>query len=325
MIHKLLRRLGPVGLAILSSAVLVLFSVLLYWLIGFFLGGVAFVGFVMSVTVPSILAPFSFYVLFRLLFRLDLAQEELLAMARVLESRVEERTAELVKANQELQAEIAVRKRVEKQLVVSIEEKEVLLREIHHRVKNNLQIISSLLSLQADYVSEPRVVGMFRDSQRRVRSMALIHERLYQSQGLARVDFGEYVRSLIDRLFDVMYGPDESTVNLEVDTNDISLAIDTIVPCGLIVSELVSNSLKHAFPDGRGGKIRISLHSDGPGRFELIVADDGIGFPQDLDFQGASTLGLQLVSTLARQLGGSIAIDRDRRGVTVRVGFRDRG
>ena len=205
------------------------------------------------------------------------------------------------------QREIAERTRAEQQLKTSIREKEVLLKEIHHRVKNNLQVISSLLNLQSRCIEDPSVLELFQESQNRVRSMALIHEKLYRSQDLARINFAEYIRNLATHLVR-SYRASSGPVNLKVNTNDISLSIDTAVPCGLIINELVSNALKHAFADGREGEIHIELRSDRDHQVTLIVGDNGVGFPKGLDFRYTESLGMQLVNTLTNQLNGTVEL-----------------
>jgi PAS domain S-box-containing protein len=236
-----------------------------------------------------------------------------------LEVRVQERTAELARANEALQAEIAERRRAEGQLKASVDEKEVLLREIHHRVKNNLQTISSLLYLQSRRTEDEQILGVLQDSQGRVRSMSLVHEKLYQSRDLARIDFDEYVRNLVSYLLR-SYGIDSDVIKLRIGVRDVFLSVDTAIPCGLIINELVSNSLKHAFPDGRGGEICINLGPDGDGRLVLVVSDDGVGWPEDLDFKNTTSLGLQLVNSLVKQLEGTIELDQ-RRGVSFKITF----
>jgi two-component sensor histidine kinase len=203
--------------------------------------------------------------------------------------------------------EITERKRAEEQIKASLKEKEVLLREIHHRVKNNLQVICSLLSLQADHIKDRRAAEVFRDGQSRIRSMGLVHEALYRSQDLARIDFAAYIQSLVSNLFH-SYNTDSTKIRLTTDVSDVSLSVNTAIPCGLIINELVSNSLKHAFPDGRQGDIHVALALDGDGRFTLMVSDNGIGYPDGMDFLNASSLGLQLVTTLAQQLEGTMDI-----------------
>ncbi len=205
--------------------------------------------------------------------------------------------------------DVTERKRAEDQVRASLREKEVLLKEIHHRVKNNLQVMSSLLYLQSKNIKDIETLEMFQDSQSRVRSMALVHEKLYQSQDLARIDFAEYVRSLASYLFR-SYGVNTNVIRLKINVDDVFLGVDAAIPCGLIVNELVSNSLKHAFPGGRRGEIRIEFYSEDDGQYALMVSDDGVGFPEDLDFRDTGSLGLQLVHTLIEQVGGIIELDR---------------
>jgi PAS domain S-box-containing protein len=205
--------------------------------------------------------------------------------------------------------DITERKRAQEQLTASLQEKEVLLKEIHHRVKNNLQVICSLLDLQSDYIEDEQTLQMFKDSRARVRSMALIHERLYQAQDLTRINFAEYVRSLTNSLFH-SYGTQAVGVTLKVNVEDVLLDIDRAIPCGLIINELVSNALKYGFPDGQEGEICIELFSASD-EFTLVVRDNGVGFPQDLDFRKTKTLGLKLVTTLAKQLRGAIELQRN--------------
>jgi len=249
--------------------------------------------------------------------------EQLRGLIDRLEQRVADRTAELTAANERLQQEIAERQRVEEQLRESLGQKEVLLHEIHHRVKNNLQVISSLLSLEAGSIDDLQTIEILQDSQDRVRSMALIHEKLYQSRDLARVDFGEYIRSLAGYLFRT-YSATPGRITLNVDVRQVLLPIHTAIPCGLIVNELLSNALKHAFPDGRAGEIRVAFHSDGDGRSVLAVRDDGVGLPRDLDFLNTGTLGLQLVHTLVGQLEGDVDFDSDGgTGTAVWIAFSE--
>jgi PAS domain S-box-containing protein len=203
--------------------------------------------------------------------------------------------------------DITERKREEAKIKSSLREKEVLLKEIHHRVKNNLQIISSLLNLQSAHIRDPRALEVFKEGQGRVRSMALIHEKLYQSDDLARVDFSEYISNLAAYLFR-SYAVNAGGVRLSVEAEGVMLGVDAAIPCGLIINELVSNSLKHAFPGGKGGSIEITLRPDGPERLRLCVSDDGVGLPPGFDVHDTPSLGLQLVNTLARQLGGAVEV-----------------
>ena len=215
--------------------------------------------------------------------------------------------------------DITDRKHAEEEIKAALKEKELLLKELHHRVKNNMQVIYSLLNLQSDYIKDEAALALFKESQNRVRSMALIHDRLYRSKDIANIDFAEYTRKLVDDLSST-YGVDPALITLKTDV-DAFLGIDIGIPCGLIINELVSNSLKHAFPMGRRGEICITLHLDTEkGKYTLIVRDNGIGFPEDLDFRNTETLGLQLVCGLVDQLEGTIELDRSR-GTAFTVAF----
>lgn len=218
--------------------------------------------------------------------------------------------SEMSRANEALAAEIAIRRSAEAAITDSLREKEVLLKEIHHRVKNNLQIISSLLHLQAQRITDPKVREIFTDSQNRVRSMALIHEKLYQSKGLASIHFSEYINNLVAHLMRT-YGVDASRITIMTDLADATLNLDTAIPCGLIVSELVSNALKHAFPQCSSGTVRIELTHEAGG-LELSVSDNGIGLPPGLTPETCPSLGLQLVTALVRQLGGILEVSSEQ-------------
>jgi len=202
------------------------------------------------------------------------------------------------------------RKKTEEAVQTSLAEKEVLLREIHHRVKNNMQVISSLLNLQAKGIEDERLGKMFMESQSRVRAMALIHEILYQSGQLARIDLGEYVSKLATSLVR-MYGTEPERVDLSVGAENVTLGIDDTVPCGLVINELLSNSLKYAFRDGRTGKIRIEATPVNNEKIKLVVRDDGVGIPAELDIRNTDTMGMRLVIGLVEsQLGGNVTLDR---------------
>lgn len=206
---------------------------------------------------------------------------------------------------QQLQNELSERKQAEKQIKKSLQEKEVLLKEIHHRVKNNLQVISSLLYLQSNKAVDGQTIELFNESQNRIRSMALIHEKLYQSEDLVNIDFTEYIKSLISYLFN-SYKPKLNVINIQVNVAGVLLSIDEAIPCGLIINELISNSLKHAFPDNRKGKIKIKMTSNKQRKVTLTVEDNGVGFPEDLESEKTETLGLKLVNNLTNQLTGTI-------------------
>jgi two-component sensor histidine kinase/HAMP domain-containing protein len=202
------------------------------------------------------------------------------------------------------QREIAERERVEEQVRASLQEKEALLKEIHHRVKNNLQVISSLLYLQSYSTQESDVLEMFQESQNRIRSMALIHEKLYQSPDLTSIDFAAYARELVAYLLR-SYGAASGFITSEIDANGVSMGLDAAIPCGLIITELVSNSLKHAFPDCQGGRVRVALCHDAD-EYRLVVGDNGVGLAAGLDFRNTESLGLQLVNSLVEQLDGKV-------------------
>jgi len=219
--------------------------------------------------------------------------------------------------------DITERKRAEEKLKASLEEKEVLLKEIHHRVKNNLQVISSLLKLQSGYIEDARYAGMFKDSQDRVKSMALVHEKLYQSEDLARIDFAGYIESVVQELRR-SYGAERAGIGIKTEVEDVKLGVDYAIPCGLIINELVSNSLKHAFPEGKRGEVRIAMRQVGRDEVELEVSDNGVGLPESVGVRNAESLGLRLVSMLAEdQLVGEIKVDRGK-GTRFRIGFRVR-
>lgn len=187
----------------------------------------------------------------------------------------------------------------------SLKQKETLLREIHHRVKNNLQVISSLLALQSLGIEDPKAQRRLKDSQERIRSMALIHEQLYKSRDLMRIDMREYVQSLAASLAHI-YGVASGTITVAVKVDEVRLTIDTAIPCGLILNELLSNIYKYAFPDKRRGHVSIALGADGAGRLALTVEDNGAGLPPGLDVHQAGSLGLLIVRSLTEQLGGAL-------------------
>jgi two-component sensor histidine kinase/PAS domain-containing protein len=205
--------------------------------------------------------------------------------------------------------DVTERKKEENRIAASLAEKELLLKEIHHRVKNNLQIISSLLYLQSNRIADNEIVMALRESEQRIKSMSLIHEVLYKSDDLARIDFEKYINELTGHLAR-SFGVNESRVIFNVDIKEKFLGIDIAIPCGLIVNELVSNSLKYAFPDDKSGQIGVCLKSIDDEILELSVIDNGIGMPDDFDLSRDDTLGLQLVRTLAeRQLHGTFKLD----------------
>jgi len=217
--------------------------------------------------------------------------------------------------------DITERKKAEDRLQLSLQEKDVLLREVHHRVKNNMQVISSLLNLQSRHVQDPRVLEMFKESQRRIRSMALIHERLYQSSDFSHIEFAKYLRNLATHLFH-SYQIDASRVKLKIEAEEVHLNINTAIPCGLIVNELISNALKHGFPDNQGGELSIDLRREAGDGYRLRVRDDGVGFPEALDFRRTETLGMQIVNTLVSQIDATIELARDK-GTEFTIHFQE--
>lgn len=229
---------------------------------------------------------------------------------RGLEQKVSERTLELKNANERLQLELVERERANEIIRSSLREKEMLLKEVHHRVKNNMQVISSLLNLQGKQIKDEQARAVFQASQNRVKSMALIHESLYQTDDVSQINFAEYLRKLIKHISQSYKTPTDS-IKMKVNVVDVMLGVDTAVPCGLIINELVSNSLKHAFPEGREGEIVIDL-SASDSSYKLTLSDDGIGLPEGLDIEQAKTLGLKLVGTLTEQLGGQLSRSNGR-------------
>ena len=210
------------------------------------------------------------------------------------------------------------RKLAELQIKKSLQEKEILLKEIHHRVKNNLQVISSLLDLQSDTLEDPETISVFRNSIDRIRSMALVHENLYRFGDLARINGSEYIHKLVEYFFDTYGGLAENvTPQVQIKAPSLSLDMDTAIPLGLILTELLSNALKHAFPAAREGEIHIQV-STTPGRLTLEVRDNGVGFPPGLDLRESKSLGMQLVTLLTQQVKGTLDLKGDN-GTTVTV------
>jgi len=208
----------------------------------------------------------------------------------------------------------------QKKLKKSLDEKEMLLKEIHHRVKNNLMVISSLLELESRYIKDKAVLGVFKESQNRAKSMAYIHERLYRSTDLKRIDFGDYIQSLGEDIYETyVIDPDRIKLNLKVE--EVMVDINTSVPLGLIVNELLTNSMKYAFPGDRSGEIELEFSCSGD-EYLLRVADNGVGFPEDLDYKNSSSLGLQLVTSLTEQINGKISL-LNKNGTEFKITFKE--
>jgi two-component sensor histidine kinase/CheY-like chemotaxis protein len=215
--------------------------------------------------------------------------------------------------------DITEKKQVEDKIKASLREKEVLLKEIHHRVKNNMAVMSSLLALQADKFDDPDVIDAFKNSQNRIRSMALVHEKLYQAKDLSKIDFHEYIDNLvmnISQLSEVR----RSSISVTIRVRNILLGIDLAIPCGLIINELLTNAFKYAYPGDEKGKIRIQMQLIDNKSYELRVSDNGVGLPNHIDVQNPSTFGLQLVTLLTQQLEGTIKVNREK-GTTFTITF----
>ena len=238
-------------------------------------------------------------------------REELESANADLEDKVAERTSQLTASNDSLKSEASERRRAEEQIKASLAEKEVLLNEIHHRVKNNLQIVSSMLDLQSRSVDSEVVVSVLGDSRKRIQAMALVHEKLYQSPDLSRIDFGDYLASLVASMCD-SYGFSRDDVKVNLSAEHVVLNIKSAIPCSLIVTELVSNSLKHGFALSGKGEICIGLHLESGGPYLLEVSDDGVGLPEDFDQRQTNSLGMKLVYALTEQLGGTIILQNGR-------------
>ncbi|HMA05106.1 MAG TPA: histidine kinase dimerization/phosphoacceptor domain -containing protein [Methanomicrobiales archaeon] len=227
-----------------------------------------------------------------------------------------------VKAAVSVCIDITILKRAEAQIRATLLEKENLLREIHHRVKNNMQVVSALLILQSKKTKDPRILEMFRESEHRIKTMALIHEKLYQSRSFGTIDLAEYLTRLLQYLFR-SYEERSKGVSLQMDVRDISLDLDTALPVSLIMNELVSNSLKYAFPGEKGGKICIRVAREEGKGFVMEIRDDGIGLPPGFNLEETGTLGLHLVHGLAvSQLGGSIELGKGK-GTSFIIRFPD--
>ncbi len=235
------------------------------------------------------------------------AEKALSQLNEELEKRVEQRTIQLQESNQLLQQEVIERKHAESKLINSLAEKEVLLKEIYHRVKNNLLVVSSMLEIQTNCIEDPDIIRMFQHSQHRIHSMALVHEQLYRSQNLKELDLSKYIAALINKLSD-SYDIGEQGINLLLNTETIHLNIETAHCCGLIINELIANALEHAFPKSKHGNVWISLQKDENMQIVLKVQDDGVGVPQDFDFRNTESLGLKLVCILTKQIEGKIEL-----------------
>jgi len=215
--------------------------------------------------------------------------------------------------------DISEQKRNESLLESSLEEKEILLKEIHHRVKNNLQIISSLMVLQEQYVKDEKILHIFKDFQSRIKVMALIHQALYNSENLNKISLSKYIKNLVNNIFKA-YSANSKQIKLQLNIEDIEFNLDKAIACGLIINELVANSLKHAFSKNHEGKIIVTLKKAINNKILLDVYDNGIGFPKGVDYKNSDTLGLKLISTMTKQMGGNISIEKNE-GTHVKISW----
>ena len=235
-------------------------------------------------------------------------EEELKTLNESLEHRVTERTEELEKK--------------QTQVTTALREKEVLLQEVYHRTKNNMQVITSLLNIQSKNIKDEQMIRIFKETHNRIKSMSLVHSKLYQSKDLSSINIKNYVEELTHSLFRAYHiNPNNISLNLLAD--DIQITIDTAIPCGLVINEIITNSLKYAFPDGRDGEIKIDIHSTDEGGIELKIADNGIGIPKDLDIKNLKSLGLRIIFDLiGYQLKGQVDLNTEN-GVEYLVRFKE--
>ncbi|MCK4910122.1 MAG: HAMP domain-containing protein [Thermodesulfovibrionales bacterium] len=225
-------------------------------------------------------------------------------------------------SNKELTQEITERKHAEEKLKQALDDKDMLMKEVHHRVKNNFVVIQSLLALQMKDISDVKSKAYFADTQNRVKSMTMIHEMLHKSDDITKLGSSEYIRKIINTLFS-NYKVQTNHIKLRYDIDDIELDVDTMIPLGLIINELVSNALKYAFPDDMKGELDISMKRAGKGNCELVVKDTGVGLPEDFDMQKVTSLGLIIVNFLVSQIDGSLEVSNED-GTEFRVSFREK-
>jgi PAS domain S-box-containing protein len=237
-----------------------------------------------------------------------------------LESLVKERTKELENTNADLQKEILIRAAADELIKHQLLEKEILLKEIHHRVKNNMQIIISMLHLQSSFLKDEKIVAILQDSQSRIKTMALIHERLYQTKDLASIDLTEYLNNLCAYLF-TSYIFSDRNVKYFIDAGKHAFDLDTTIALGLITNELVTNSFKYAFTDESEGAITILLKKFDEENLEFSISDNGKGLPENFDYRNSNTLGLQLVCMLTEQIGGKLDVNSSNRGTAFSIVF----
>lgn len=240
-------------------------------------------------------------------------QNELVELNTNLEDKVKKRTEDLEKSNLLLQSEVADRKNAEETLKKTVKEKELLLKELNHRTKNNMSVICGLLTLQSEFSKDELLTQCLEKLNDRIRSMALVHEKLYLSDDLSNISLNTYINDLVNYL-KISYITNSSNFSVELDIIDkpITVSIDTAIPCGLIINELITNSLKHAFPDKINGRIEIKLYVSDTDEIVFMISDNGVGLPEDFNFDDSNSLGMYLVKNLTEsQLRGEIEIKRD--------------
>ena len=219
--------------------------------------------------------------------------------------------------------DITDRKMRDQKLHASLKEKEVLLQEVHHRVKNNMQVIVSMINLQCEKIEDKQICDELNKTADRINAMALVHNQLYKSKDLLKIDINKYINSIAESLF-VSYGVDTAKILLKIGKNNIALSLESAISCGLIIHELITNSLKYAFPENRKGEIRLEFGYLDDGQLEMRVSDDGVGVPMNFNFKDSDTLGVQIVKALAEhQLGGTVKIDSTK-GTKFLVRFKER-
>jgi two-component system, sensor histidine kinase PdtaS len=202
----------------------------------------------------------------------------------------------------------------------SLHEKEILLKEVHHRVKNNLQVITSLLKLQSHHVTDPKLLYIIKETQNRIMAMSFAHQKLYQSKNFSEVDFCDYLKKIISQITHI-FGTESKNIRIKVNCENAMLGIETIIPCGMLVNEIITNSVKHAFPGNKRGEIKVTFRKADGDKYRLTVSDNGVGIPGGVDIADAKTLGLQLIETLAKQLEAKTEL-HGKNGTEYRITFK---
>jgi two-component sensor histidine kinase len=212
---------------------------------------------------------------------------------------------------------------MDQQLQASLKEKEVLLQEVHHRIKNNMQVMISMINLQCEKIEDKQICDELNKIVDRINSMVLVHDQLYKSKDFLKVDINKYIHRIAQNLF-VSHGVDTAKISLKIGKSDIALSLDSAISCGLIITELITNSLKYAFPKNRKGEIRVEFGYLGDGQLEMRMSDDGVGMPAYFDFRDSDTLGIKIANALAEhQLGGTVTLDSTN-GTKFLIRFKER-